>query len=147
MRLASLCAGALGVSAMSIGARAASAQSPVQVPCSLTPAVVDSARDEAFSILNSGRPLVLELRREHGITGAGDLQPVTVIRERFICARLAGTFAHTVSPGVTFVVLKIGPLYYAHDPDQRRGTGLFADSTFHVVMRLDAAIEPKRPQG
>ena len=75
----------------------------------------------------------------------GDLQPVTVIRERFICARIAGTFAHIVPPGVTFVVLKIGPLYYARDPDQRRGTGVFADSAFHVVMRLGAAIDAKSP--
>jgi hypothetical protein len=126
---------------MSIGARAASAQSPVQAPCSIAPAVVDSARDDAFSILNSGRPLVLELRKEQGIKGATDLQPVTVIRERFICAQVAGAFAHTVPPGVTFVVLKIGPLYYARDPDQRRGTGVFTDSAFHVVMRLGAAIE------
>jgi hypothetical protein len=146
MRLASLFAGALGVCVMSVGARSASAQSPVQVPCSITPAVVDSARDDAFSILNSGRPIVLELRKEQGITAAADLQPVTVIRERFICARIAGTFAHIVPPGVTFVVLKIGPLYYARDPDQRRGTGVFTDSTFHVVMRLGTAIETKSPQ-
>ena len=71
MRLASLFAGALGVCVLSIGARAASAQSPVQAPCSVTPAVVDSARDDAFSILNSGRPLVVELRKEQGITGWG----------------------------------------------------------------------------
>jgi hypothetical protein len=145
MRLASVFAGALGVCAMSIGARAVSAQSPVQVPCSITPAVVDSARDDAFSILNSGRPLVLELRKEQGIMSAADLQPVTVIRERYICARIAGTFSHIVPPGVTFVVLKIGPLYYARDPDQRRGTGVFVDSAFHVLMRLGAAIETKSP--
>ncbi|HTE46478.1 MAG TPA: hypothetical protein VK636_14590, partial [Gemmatimonadaceae bacterium] len=76
----------------------------------------------------------------------GDLQPVTIIRERFICAQIAGTFAHAVPPGVAFVVLKIGPLYYARDPDQRSGTGVFADSAFHVVMRLGAAIEAKSPQ-
>ena len=146
MRLASLYAGTFAACVMSIGARAASAQSPVQAPCSITPAVVDSARNEAFAVLNSERPLVLELRKEQGITGAGDLQPVTVVRERFICAQIAGTFAHIVPPGVTFVVLKIGPLFYARDPDQRRGTGVFADSAFHVVMRLGAAIETKSPQ-
>lgn len=146
MRQGSLVAWALGVCAASVSARTALAQSPVQAPCSVTPAVVDSARDDAFTVLNSGRPLVLELRKEQSIVRDEDLQPVTVIRERFICARIAGTFEHIIPPGIKFVVLKIGPLYYARDPDQRRGTGVFADTAFHVLMRLGVAIETKNPQ-
>lgn len=115
-----------------------------QAPCSTKAAVVDSARDDALSVLTSDRPLVLELRREQNMTKESDLAPITVINERYVCAKLAGAFDHLIAPGVSFAVLRIGPLYYARDPDQRRGTGIFTDTTFHVLMRLGAVIPTGR---
>src|SRR3954467_5234186 len=59
-----------------------------QAPCSATRAVVDSARDDVLSILNSGRPLVLELRQEQGIAKPESLSSVVVVNERYVCAKL-----------------------------------------------------------
>lgn len=120
--------------------RAASAQAP----CSTARAVVDSAKDDALSILTSGRPLVEELRKEQNITNAADIANVSAVSERFICAKMAAAFDHTIPPGVGFAVLKIGPLYYARDPDQRRSTGVFTDSNYKVLMRLGAEVPAGR---
>jgi len=114
-----------------------------QAPCTTARAVVDSARDDALSILTSGRPLVDEMRHEQNISNAADIAKVSAVNERFVCAKMAAAFDHTIPPGVSFAVLRIGPLYYARDPDQRRSTGVFTDSTYKVLMRLGAEI----PQG
>ena len=111
-----------------------------QAPCAVTPVVVDSARDEILAVLTSGGPVIQEIRQEQGITKPEDLAPVTVIRDGTICARLRGQFGHELTRGATFVVLRVGPLYYAREPDQRRATGILTDSTFRVVARLGAAI-------
>jgi len=116
-----------------------------QAPCSTARAVVDSARDDALSVLTSDRPLVTELRREQNISNASDLSHITAVNDRFICAKMAGTFDHLVPPGVGFAVLRIGPMFYARDPDQRRSTGVFADTAFHVLMRLGAELPAPRP--
>jgi hypothetical protein len=91
-------------------------------------------------VLDSGSPLVKELRQEQGLPNTGSISPVSLVRDRFVCARLATLFDHEVAPGVAFVVLRVGPLYYAREPDQRRGTGIIADSTFHVLLRLGVPV-------
>ena len=111
-----------------------------QAPCSTTKALVDSARIEVGSVLGSESPLVAELRQEQGLPKTGAISPVAVVMDRSICARLATAFAREIPPGVSFAVLKVGPLYYARDPDQRRGTGIVTDSTFRVVLRLGVSI-------
>jgi hypothetical protein len=111
-----------------------------QAPCAVTPTLVDSARDEVGSVLGSNSPLVQELRQEQKLPKTGPIFPVTVVRDRFICGRLATAFKHDIPPGVSFVVLRVGPLYYAREPDQRRGTGIVTDSTFNVLLRLGVSI-------
>ena len=118
----------------------AAAKVGAQAPCLTLRAVVDSARDDALSVLTSDRPLVVELRQEQRIADTKELAPIRVVNDRFVCARMASTFDHSIAPGVRFAVLKIGPLYYARDPYQQRGTGVIADSTFKVLMRLGPAL-------
>jgi hypothetical protein len=113
-----------------------------QAPCSVLRAVVDSAREDALAVLNSERPLVVELRNEQGMSRASDLAPIAVVRDRYVCAHMAGAFDRVIAPGIGFAVLRIGHIYYARDPDQRRGTGVITDTTFHVLMRLGAAMPP-----
>ena len=91
-------------------------------------------------VLESGSQLVKELRQEQRLPSTGAISPVTVVRDRFVCGRLATLFDHEVAPGISFVVLRVGPLYYAREPDQRRGTGIIADSAFHVLLRLGVPV-------
>jgi hypothetical protein len=112
-----------------------------QVPCSTSAAVLDSARDDAHAVLTSKSPVIEEMRQEQRMTRAEDILTMTPVKERYICARLAGTFSHLVAPGVSFAVLRIGPVYYARDPDQRRATGVFTDTTFKVLVRLGVSQE------
>ncbi len=115
-----------------------------QAPCSASKIVADSARDEVMAVLLSDGELAKEIRQEQHVS-ASDLSPIALVRDRAICARLAGQFGHFVAPGIGFVVLRVGPLYYAREPDQRLGTGVLTDSTFHVVARLGAALpEPSQ---
>lgn len=93
-----------------------------------------------MAVLLSDGELAKEIRQEQHIASASDLSPIALVRDRAICARLAGQFGHFVAPGIGFVVLRVGPLYYAREPDQRLGTGVLTDSTFHVVARLGAAL-------
>jgi hypothetical protein len=114
-----------------------------QTPCSTRRAIVDSARADVFTVLGGNSKLVQELRQENGLQ-ADHLAPVTVT-DRAVCARLAPAFNRVIPPGVEYAVLRVGPLYYARDPDQRRSTGVVTDSTYKVVMRLGAEIpEPRR---
>jgi hypothetical protein len=122
-------------------------QLSAQAPCATTATVVDSARDEVTSVLGSESQLVAELRQEQGLPKTGAISPVTVVKDRFVCSRLAALFDHDVAPGVSFVVLRVGPLYYAREPDQRKGTGIISDSTFHVVMRLGVPVASRSPTG
>jgi hypothetical protein len=91
-------------------------------------------------VLESGSQLVKELRQEQRLPSTGPISPVTVVRDRFVCGRLATLFDHEIAPGISFVVLRVGPLYYAREPDQRRGTGIIADSVFHVLLRLGVPV-------
>ena len=125
------------------GARAASGQ----VPCSASKVVADSARDEVLAVLSSDGELAKEIRQEQGIVSPKDLSPITLVRDRAVCARLAGQFGHFVAPGIGFVVLRVGPLYYAREPDQRLGTGVLTDSAFHVVARFGTSLPTVAPAG
>ena len=119
------------------------ATASAQAPCTTKRALVDSARADVFTILGGDNRLVQELRQETGLRADG-LAPVTVT-DRSVCAHIAPAFNRVIPPGVEFAVLRVGPLYYARDPDQRRSTGVITDSTYKVVMRLGAEIpEPRR---
>ncbi|MGH7616343.1 MAG: hypothetical protein ACREPM_03875 [Gemmatimonadaceae bacterium] len=137
MNTTTVLATSLALCAVALSAGATQAQSP----CAVTRSVIDSARAEAVGILFSDRPLAAELRREQGIPQSAAQVSLSVVSDRALCERLASQFDHVLSPGAKFAVLRVGPIYYARDPDQRRATGLFADSTFHVVMRLGAAVD------
>jgi hypothetical protein len=150
MKTTVVLATSLALSAVGLGTNAAAAQGVSrslaeqrvreQVPCAVTRSVIDSARVDAMSILFSERPLVADLRREQGIPNSAANVAVTPISDGSLCKRLASQFDH-VQPSTRVAVLRIGPMFYARDPDQRHGTGIFADSTFRVVMRLGPAID------
>ena len=124
-----------------------SRQAVGQAPCALSPAVLDSARDEVTSVLGSGSQLVTELRQEQKLPKTGPITPVTLVRDRFTCGKLATLFDHEIAQGVSFTVLRVGPLFYARDPDQQRSTGIIADSTFRVVLRLGVPVaSPDAPR-
>jgi hypothetical protein len=110
-----------------------------QAPCAVSPVLADSARDDVNAVLESGSKLVRELRNEQRLPESGPITPVAVVSDPLVCARLKTLFDHAIG-SVSFVVLRVGPLYYAREPDQRRATGLIADSTYHVLLRLGAPI-------
>jgi hypothetical protein len=111
-----------------------------QAPCSTKRAVVDSARSDVFTVLGSDGKLVAELRQEQGIV-ADSLRPVTVTDPK-VCAKLATAFNRLLPTTATYAVLRVGSVYYARDPDQKRATGVITDSTFRVLMRLGAEVPP-----
>jgi hypothetical protein len=110
-------------------------------PCAVSPILVDSARNEALSVLTSGSPLMRDTRRDLGIARLEDFAPVTVVRDGKICSLIASHFTPHLDTGPSLVVLRLGSLvFYARDPDQRRGTGLILDTTYKVVLRLGPLI-------
>jgi hypothetical protein len=113
--------------------------------CATATEVVDSARNDVLEFLRSDAPLMVELRAEHRLkVDAITAVPVT---ERLVCTRITPAFNHAIAPTTRFAVLKVGPLYYARDPDQKRGTGVLVDSLFRVVLRFGAELPnvPGRP--
>jgi len=80
------------------------------------------------------------MRDEQHLPKSGPITPVSVVGDRSVCGKLAGAFDHGIAQGVSLVVLRVGPLFYARDPDQRKSTGIITDSTFHVLLRLGAAV-------
>ncbi len=135
----------MNVRILAVGALFVASAAGAQAPCTTKRALVDSARADVFTVLGGDSRLVQELRQETGLKADG-LAPVTAtVTDRAVCARLAPAFNRVIPPGVEFAVLRVGPLYYARDPDQRRSTGVLTDSTYKVVMRLGAEIpEPRR---
>jgi hypothetical protein len=109
-------------------------------PCAVSPILVDSARDEVLSVLTSASPVIREMRQDLGIVRMEEFSPVTVIRDGAVCSRAASNFDHQLDADASFVLLRLGKVFYARDPDQRRGTGIIMDSTFKVLVRLGAAI-------
>ena len=118
------------------GVRPASAQN-----CSTLQVQVDSAKDEVTSVLNSGSALVAEMRQEQHLPATGDIGPISVVRDRPVCAKIATQFDHEIPSSASLVVLKIGPLFYAREPDQKRGTGIITDGTYKVLLRLGASVK------
>lgn len=115
-----------------------------QAPCSTRRAVVDSARDDIFTVLGSDGQLVQELRKEQGLT-ADSIRAITVL-DPMVCTKLAPAFNRLLPTTTTFAVLRVGNLYYARDPDQKRATGVITDSLYRVLMRLGAEVPaPRRP--
>ena len=120
---------------------AAFSRADAQAPCSLQRAVLDSARDDARAVLTSSSKLVTELRQEQNMTSDETVKSMMPVRERYVCAKIAAAFDHIIPPGRSFAVLRIGPVYYARDPDQKRSTGVITDTTFKVLMRLGVSTE------
>lgn len=107
------------------------------VRCVATRALLDTARDELLSVMMSDSPMMKETRQELGVAKTDDLLPVQQLRGP-ACMQAARVFPHPLRPGSAFVVLRAGPVLYARDPDQRRSKGVVFDSTYHIVLRLDA---------
>lgn len=115
-----------------------------QSPCETKRAVVDSARSDVFTVLGSDGRLVEELRREQGIS-ADSITPVTVT-DPAVCLKLAPAFNRILPTTTNFAVLRVGNIFYARDPDQKRATGVITDANYRVLMRLGAELpEPRRP--
>ena len=109
-------------------------------PCAVSKVLVDSARDEVLSVLTSASPVMKEMRQDLGIVRMEEFAPVTVVRDGALCSRVASSFDHPLDPDASFVLLRLGRVYYARDPDQRRATGMIMDTTFKVLVRLGTAI-------
>src|SRR5689334_9537960 len=119
-------------------------QLQAQAPCSTKRAVVDSARSDVFTVLGSDGKLVAELRQEQGIS-ADSITPVT-ITDPAICTKLGSAFNRLLPTTTTYAVLRIGNIYYARDPDQKRATGVITDMDYRVLMRLGAEVpQPRKP--
>ncbi len=141
----------LAISSLGLSAGAAKAQgnpggldeqrAREQEPCALTEALLDSARADVEEILFSSSRLLVELRHEQGISDSPAQVTVSTVRDGSVCRRLASQLDHAVSPSTRLAVLRVGSIFYARDPDQTRATGVFADSTLKVVMRMGAAID------
>jgi len=116
------------------------ARGAVAQNCSTAQAQVDSAKSEVSSVLNSGSSLVAEMRQEQKLPATGDIGPVSVVRDRPVCSKIATQFDHEVAPSASLVVLRVGPLFYAREPDQKRGTGIITDSTYKVLLRLGVPV-------
>jgi hypothetical protein len=112
-----------------------------QAPCALTTPVLDSAREDVQEILFSASRLVVELRHEQGIPDSPTQVRVLPVSDGSVCRRLASQLDHVLSPSTRLAVLRVGPIFYVRDPDQSRATGLFADSTLRVVMRMGAPLD------
>lgn len=135
---------AAGMSA--VAARVATAQAP----CSIKSATADSARDEVMTVLSSQGELAQEIRQEQHLGQVNKLH-IDLVKNGWICSRLATQFGHPIGAQTSFVALHVGPLFYAREPDQTIGTGILTDSAFHVIARLgvsDWAVQSgsqKRP--
>ena len=141
LALSAIALSASGAGAQGVRAGLASQRDRDQLPCAVIPAVIDSARAEAMSVLFSDTPILTELRREQGVPLSATQVGVSVVRDGSVCQRLASNFDHAVSPSTRVTVLRVGPIFYARDPDQRHATGFFADSTLRVLVRLGPPME------
>ena len=110
-------------------------------PCAVTAPALDSAREDVEEILFSASRLLVELRHEQGIPDSPTQVSVLPVSDGSVCRRLASQLDHALSPSTRLAVLRVGSIFYARDPDQKRATGIFADSTLRVVMRLGPALD------
>jgi hypothetical protein len=140
----------LAISAIGMSASVAAAQEAggliaqrdrEQMPCAVAPVVLDSARADVADILFSDNRLITEMRREQHLPDSPAQVTVSAVSDGSLCRQLASQLDHALLPTTRLAVLRVGSIFYARDPDQSRATGVFADSTLHVVMRLGAAID------
>ena len=110
-----------------------------QAPCEFSRVLVDSARNEVASVLTSEGTVAQEIRQEQGLPKL--LPAIQVVKDGMICARLATLFGHSLAKDTRFVVLKIGPLFYAREPYQQFGTGILTDSAYKIVAKLGVPIK------
>lgn len=110
---------------------------PATVRCVATKALVDTARDEALSVLLSDSPLVQETRQELGVADRNDFARVGVVRDAATCASAARAVGQPLSNGARLVVLRTGPVYYARVSDRTGSRGVILDQSFKVVLTLD----------
>jgi hypothetical protein len=129
----------LAAAALFVIAAASKVNAQVITPCTIAPDILDSARTDAIAVLTSQSRLVTDLRREQNMSDSTVAKMIPV-RDRSVCAKLEGTFNRIIPPGSSIAVLKIGKVYYARDPDQKRGTGVITDTSFTVLMRLGASL-------
>jgi hypothetical protein len=150
MKMTVACAVSLAISAVGASTTAgaqenrggiAAVRAREQEPCALAAAVLDSARADVEEILFSDSRLIVELRHEQGIPDSPAKVTVSMVRDGSVCRRLASQLDHALSASTRLAVLRVGSIYYARDPDQSRATGVFADSTLRVVMRMGAALD------
>jgi hypothetical protein len=112
-----------------------------QVFCGTGAAQVDSARDEVLSVLANDGQLAREIRQEQHIASADELAKMSLVQDRAVCSRAATRIDHPLPTGAAVMVLRVGPLYYVREPDQRKGTGVITDKDFRVIARLGAAVD------
>jgi hypothetical protein len=108
--------------------------------CITNQAMSDSARSEVVSVITSSSTLVQELRRDVGATADRDFTPVSIVNERTACARAIAAFPHVIGSTERVILLRLGPIYYLRDPDQRRSTGVILGQDMKVLLTLDRKI-------
>ena len=118
-----------------------------QVFCATNPAQIDSARDEVMSVLGNDGQLAREIRQEQHIGTTDELAKMSLVKDRALCSRVASRIDHPLPTGAAVVVLRVGPLYYVREPDQKKGTGVITDKDFKVVARLGAAVDAVTQSG
>jgi hypothetical protein len=118
-----------------------------QVFCATGAAQVDSARDEVLSVLANDSQLAREIRQEQHIATADELGKMSLINDRAFCSRAATRIDHPLPTGASVVVLRVGPLYYVREPDQKKGTGVITDKDLKVIARLGAAVDAVSQSG
>ena len=134
---------AAAVALFALGAHNTSAQ----VFCATSPAQIDSARDEVMSVLANDSQLAREIRQEQHIASTDELAKMSLVKDRAVCSRVASRIDHPLPTGAAVVVLRVGPLYYVREPDQKKGTGVITDKDFKVIARLGAAVDAVTQSG
>ena len=124
-------------------AAAAARIAGAQTQCLASEAAADSARNDLADVMTSGNVLVMQLRIEQRIPADETGEHAPLVHDRTVCTRMAATLKHPLAPRTRITVLRMGSLYYVRDPDQRQSTGVIADSTFTVLMRLGRRIDDK----
>jgi hypothetical protein len=135
------------VAAAALFALGAHEKLSAQVFCASGAAQVDSARDEVLSVLANDSQLAREIRQEQHIASTEELGKMSLVRDRAVCSRAATRIDHPLPAGASVVVLRVGPLYYVREPDQKKGTGVITDKDLKVIARLGAAVDAVTQSG
>ena len=139
MRAAGAIIRAIAVCLVAAAARTAGAQTA----CSSSVPAADTARNDLADVMTSGSVLVMQMRIEQRIPGDETGEHAPLVSDRTVCARMAATLKRKLPPRTRVTVLRVGSLYYLRDPDPRQSTGVIADSSFTVLMRLGRRIDAK----